>query len=98
MSAVTQQPVSVTVKAGGGMSHYKSGVLMGSCSGQINHAVLAVGYGSLNGQAYWKIKNSWAATWGDHGYMLLQRGAGRGGAYCVLKVSPSYPLISSITV
>lgn len=94
MSAVTQQPVSVTVKAGGTMQHYKSGVLMGSCSGQINHAVLAVGYGSLNGQAYWKVKNSWAASWGDHGYFLLERGAGGGGAFCVLEDSPSYPIIS----
>jgi len=93
MSAVTQQPVSITVQAGGTMQHYKSGVLMGDCSGQINHAVLAVGYGSLNGQAYWKIKNSWAASWGDHGYFLLQRGVGGDGAFCVLQESPSYPMV-----
>lgn len=93
MSAVTQQPVSVTVQAGRTMQHYKGGVLTGGCSGQINHAVLAVGYGSLNGQAYWKIKNSWAASWGDHGYFLLQRGGVSRGAFCVLEDSPTYPIV-----
>jgi len=95
MSAVAQQPVSITVQAGGDMQHYRSGVLMGYCSGQINHAVLAVGYGTESSQDYWKVKNSWGESWGDHGYFLLERGAGGDGAYCVLQDSPSYPVVSS---
>ena len=38
-----------------------------SMSTQVNHAVLAVGYGvdPVSSKPYWLIKNSWDYTWGD---------------------------------
>jgi hypothetical protein len=33
-----------------------------------------VGYGTLNGEKYWKIKNSWNEQWGDNGHFLIRRG------------------------
>jgi len=42
------------------------------------HAVVLVGYGSLDVNSEtvptWKIKNSWGAAWGDAGYVTVQRG------------------------
>lgn len=100
MSAVMGQPVSVTVEVAGSFQSYTSGVLTGYCSGSINHAVLAVGYGTMNGKDYWRVKNSWGSRWGDAGYVNIERDASISqGAFCILQDSPVYPVMTgAITV
>lgn len=94
MSAVAQQPVSIALDGAGALfQQYSSGVLTGNCGSQLDHGVLAVGYGTLSGTDYWKVKNSWGGSWGMNGYILLMRGKGSSGE-CGMLSEPSYPIIS----
>jgi len=52
---------------------YRTGVLNTQCTGWPNHAVVIVGYGLENNVEYWLVRNSWGASWGDKGYIKIQR-------------------------
>lgn len=51
----------------------------------LNHAVLVVGYTP----DYWLVKNSWAKTWGEDGYIKMPRGANK----CGIATAASYPIV-----
>lgn len=87
--AVAQQPVSVAIEADKTVFQmYKSGVLTSSeCGTNLDHGVGIVGYGTESGTDYWKVKNSWGATWGMDGYILLERGTNE----CGISQQPSFP-------
>merc|ERR1719424_1872320 len=70
MSAVNKGPVSIAIEADQSGFQFFSG----SCGKQLDHGVLLVGYGSDSGKDYWRVKNSWGASWGDSGYINLVRG------------------------
>ena len=46
---------------------------------KLDHAVLAVGYGTDGGKDYWTVKNSWGPKWGEDGYFRIKRGSGTCG-------------------
>jgi cathepsin B len=59
---------------------YKSGVYHRTSYNALGgHAVTMVGYGELDGEKYWKIKNSWNEQWGDGGHFLIRRGTNECG-------------------
>ena len=65
------------------------------CGTSLDHGVLVVGYGTEGGKDFWKVKNSWGASWGQSGYILLARtDSTLGVGMCGLATQPSYPTIA----
>merc|ERR1712153_179859 len=94
-AAVAEGPVSVAIEADqSGFQFYKSGIFSGTCGTQLDHGVLAVGYGTDGGKDYWKVKNSWGSTFGEAGYIRLLRGKSGAGECGLLSGPPSYPVVS----
>lgn len=94
MTAIAQQPVSIAIQANQpAFQTYKSGVLTGTCGSNLDHGVLAVGYGTWSdGTDYYKVKNSWGTGWGMSGYILIQRGNPQRCGECgILCGPPSFP-------
>jgi len=75
-------PLSVAVNANPFM-FYTGGILRptkSSCNPRgLNHGVTLVGYGVENGVNFWIIKNSWGLSWGEEGYIRIERGTGACG-------------------
>uniref|UniRef100_A0A7S3W976 Uncharacterized protein n=1 Tax=Strombidinopsis acuminata TaxID=141414 RepID=A0A7S3W976_9SPIT len=71
-SAISNGPVAVTVEADKSVfQNYSSGVVCSGCGTSLDHAVLAVGYGTENGKGYYLVKNSWGTRWGSSGYIKI---------------------------
>ena len=98
MSAVAQQPVSIAIQANQlAFQSYSSGVLTGRCGQNLDHGVLAVGYGTddsvgtaSSGLDYWKVKNSWGTSWGEGGYIRILRSS---QDLCGVLDAASYPTL-----
>lgn len=94
MTALAKQPVSIAIEADQkNFQLYKSGVFTDSCGTNLDHGVLVVGYGSMSGVDYYRVKNSWGETWGDGGYIYMGRGSqyNSGKGQCGMLMQASYP-------
>jgi len=98
-AAVAVGPVSVAIEADQScFQFYTSGIMSdASCGTQLDHGVLAVGYGVLGGQKYWNVKNSWGTSWGNNGYIYLgKQVSGQPLGVCGIASEPSYPTGGSV--
>jgi len=89
--------VSIALDASRQWQTYSGGILSPrkilGCSSDPNkadHGVAIVGYGtdSDSGKDYWIIRNSWADSWGEDGYVRLERGINA----CGVANFASYPI------
>lgn len=89
-------PVSVAIDASNpSFQFYESGVYYEPhCSPEnLDHGVLAVGYGKEGHDKYWLVKNSWSDAWGDEGYIKMARNREN---HCGIASYAVYPLVCSI--
>jgi len=56
--------------------YYHSGVITtaSGCGTSLDHAVQLVGWTTVSGVAAWTVRNSWGVTWGNAGYVYVERG------------------------
>eukprot|EP00350_Pseudokeronopsis_sp_OXSARD2_P007822 CAMPEP_0170540138 /NCGR_PEP_ID=MMETSP0211-20121228/157_1 /TAXON_ID=311385 /ORGANISM="Pseudokeronopsis sp., Strain OXSARD2" /LENGTH=323 /DNA_ID=CAMNT_0010842427 /DNA_START=24 /DNA_END=995 /DNA_ORIENTATION=- len=92
LEALAVRPVSVAIQANQlAFQGYKSGIIDAKCGNRLDHGVLlAVGYGTDNGQKYYKVKNSWGPKWGEDGYVRIARN-GDGDGMCGIQMQASFP-------
>merc|ERR1719387_364636 len=75
-AALEKTPLSVCVNAET-WNDYTGGVLTAAGCGSMgaasqDHCVMAVGFNSTAPTPYWIVRNSWATTWGEQGYIYLE--------------------------
>jgi cathepsin H len=92
-------PVSIAYHVADDFMHYSDGIYDNldcpNSNSKVNHAVLAVGYGTQTNtatnttQQYWIVKNSWGTEFGMDGYFWINRGNNT----CGLADCASWPLV-----
>jgi len=75
-AALEETPVSVCVNAGA-WNDYTGGVMSSAQCGSMaadmqDHCVMATGFNTTAPTPYWIVRNSWASTWGEKGYIYLE--------------------------
>eukprot|EP01132_Coremiostelium_polycephalum_P009931 gene9931-12177_t len=93
-AVATVGPVAVAIDASApDYRYYSSGVYYSTvCKNDLDdldHEVLAIGYGTYQNQDYWLVKNSWSTNWGNQGYIMMSRNRGNN---CGIASQPTYPI------
>ena len=83
-------PISIAVDATSWQT-YMGGIMTNCISQQIDHGVLIVGFDNNNNPPYWVVKNSWGASWGESGYIRVQKGTNQ----CLITSYPTTSIVGS---
>lgn len=75
-AALEKHPLSICVNAGA-WNDYTGGVLTAAGCGSMaadaqDHCVMATGFNTTAPTPYWIVRNSWASTFGEMGYIYLE--------------------------
>ena len=94
MNAVASKgPIAISVAAEP-WQLYESGVYDGNCGADIDHAVQLVGYGNQPKKLfkkeadYWLVRNSWGGSWGEGGYIRIERFGANSKPPCLTDTKP----------
>ena len=89
-NALKKGPVSVGVAASSkAFQTYSHGILEKGCGTELDHGILAVGWGKeSNGREYFLVKNQWGTGWGIDGFIKI-------GIHnkCGILEAASYPIV-----
>jgi len=71
---------------------YESGVFSSGCNADVDHAIQMVGYGTNKGvfgsKDYYLVRNSWGASWGEKGYIRIERFGAKKAEPCSTDTKP----------
>ena len=96
MEALLMQPISVAIEVDKqSFQFYKLGVYDDpECGNNLDHGVAAVGYGTNeDGKDYFMVRNSWGATWGHEGYIMMGRQSENVNGTCGTLSCASRPIL-----
>ena len=72
---------------------FPQGVFTGECGRALDHGVVVIGYGTDNGVDHWIVRNSWGTSWGENGYIRMERNVvDNFGGKCGIAMQASYPI------
>lgn len=94
-AALRLGPVGVAFAASDAFMYFSGGIWDYDCSADVNHGMVAIGYGSEDGRGYAIVRNSWGTTWGEQGYVRVTMEPNESGnGFCELYAYPNYPVIA----
>ncbi|KAI9558063.1 hypothetical protein GHT06_014816 [Daphnia sinensis] len=72
-------PLAVALTVANTLVSYGSGIYDDpACDNrEVNHAVVLVGWDTVDGVDYWIARNSWGDKWGEKGYFRIKRGVNK---------------------